>query len=119
MVLCLFLKLNCHKFLFLRKLENLFPSPFSDSLPQMSKLISEAAARRVLYKKVLLEILKKLQENTHTRVSATLFKKRLWHRCFPVNFAKFLGAPFSQNSSGGCFHQFLLKLSPDGRCSVS
>ena len=21
---------------------------------------------------------------------ATLFKKRLWHRCFPVNFAKFL-----------------------------
>ena len=23
---------------------------------------------------------------------ATLFKKRLWHRCFPVNFAKFLRA---------------------------
>ena len=22
--------------------------------------------------------------------SATLFKKRLWHRCFPVNFAKFV-----------------------------
>ena len=22
--------------------------------------------------------------------SATLFKKRLWHKCFPVNFAKFL-----------------------------
>ena len=21
---------------------------------------------------------------------ATLLKKRLWHRCFPVNFAKFL-----------------------------
>ena len=27
---------------------------------------------------------------THT----TLFKKRLWRRCFPVNFAKFLRAPF-------------------------
>ena len=21
-------------------------------------------------------------------------KKRLWHRCFPVNFLKFLGTPF-------------------------
>ena len=31
---------------------------------------------------------------------ATLLKKRLWHRCFPVNFAKFLGTPFSQNTSG-------------------
>ena len=27
-------------------------------------------------------------------------KKRLWHRCFPVNFAKFLRAPSSQNTSG-------------------
>ena len=26
---------------------------------------------------------------------ATLLKKRLWHRCFPVNFAKFLGTPLS------------------------
>ena len=25
---------------------------------------------------------------------ATLFKKRLWYRCFPVNFAKFLKTPF-------------------------
>ena len=24
----------------------------------------------------------------------TLLKYRLWHRCFPVNFAKFLGTPF-------------------------
>ena len=31
---------------------------------------------------------------------ATLLKKRLWHRCFPVNVAKFLRAPFLQNSSG-------------------
>ena len=27
---------------------------------------------------------------------ATLFKKRPQHRCFPVNFAKFLGTPFLQ-----------------------
>ena len=25
---------------------------------------------------------------------ATLLKKRLWHRCFPLNFAKFLRTPF-------------------------
>ena len=25
---------------------------------------------------------------------ATLLKKRLWHRCFPVNFTKFLRTPF-------------------------
>ena len=25
---------------------------------------------------------------------ATLLKKRLWHRCFPVNFDKFLRTPF-------------------------
>ena len=25
---------------------------------------------------------------------AALFKKRLWHRCFPVNFAKFLRTSF-------------------------
>ena len=29
---------------------------------------------------------------------ATLLKKRLWHRYFPVNFAKFLRTP--QNTSG-------------------
>ena len=31
---------------------------------------------------------------------ATLVKKRLWHRCFPENFVKFLRAPFLQNTSG-------------------
>ena len=31
--------------------------------------------------------------------SATLLKKILWHRCFPVNFAKFLKTPFLQNTS--------------------
>ena len=31
---------------------------------------------------------------------ATLLKKRLWYRCFPVNFAKFLRTPFLQNTSG-------------------
>ena len=35
----------------------------------------------------------------------TLLKKKLSHRCFPVNFAKFLRASFLQNTSG----QLLLK----------
>ena len=34
---------------------------------------------------------------------ATLLKKRLWHRCFPVNFAKFFRTSFLQNTSGGWF----------------
>ena len=31
---------------------------------------------------------------------ATLLKKRLWYRCFPVNFVKFLRTPSLQNTSG-------------------
>ena len=31
---------------------------------------------------------------------ATLLNKRLWHRYFTVNFAKFLRIPFLQNTSG-------------------
>ena len=30
----------------------------------------------------------------------TLLKKSLWHRCFPVNFPKFLRTPFLQNTTG-------------------
>ena len=33
---------------------------------------------------------------------ATLLKKRLWHRYFPVNFMEFLKTIFSKNNSGGC-----------------
>ena len=31
---------------------------------------------------------------------ATILKKSLWHRCVPVNFAKFLRTPFLQKTSG-------------------
>ena len=63
---------------------------------------SEAVARRCSVKKMFLEISQNSQENTCARVSfsiklqgpATLLKKRLWHRCFPVNFAKFLRTLF-------------------------
>ena len=32
-----------------------------------------------------------------------LLKKRLWHRCFHVNFAKLQEHVFLQNTTGGCF----------------
>ena len=35
---------------------------------------------------------------------ATLLKKRLWHRCFPVNFAKFLRTTFERKTPGDCFY---------------
>ena len=42
---------------------------------------------------------------------ATSSKKRLLHRCFSVNFAKFLRAPFVQDTSGDIFSgRLLLKL---------
>ena len=31
---------------------------------------------------------------------STLFKKKLWHSCFSVSFAKFLRTPSLQNTSG-------------------
>ena len=46
----------------------------------------------------------------HLRVSffklqapTTLLKKRIWHRCFPVNFVKFSRTTFSQNTPGHSF----------------
>ena len=49
---------------------------------------------------------------------ATLLKKRLWHRWFPVNFAKFLRIPFltedlwttASGNSQNIFMQFVIKI---------
>ena len=67
-------------------------------------LQSEAVTGRSSAKKVFLKISKDSQENTcgqslaFNKVSdlrsATLFKKRLWHRCFPVTFSKILRTYF-------------------------
>ena len=40
--------------------------------------------------------------------SATLLKKRLWHRSFPVKFVKFLKTNFLQNTSGQLHLQLIL-----------
>ena len=70
--------------------------------------LTEAATGGVLSKKVSLKISQNSLEKTCARVSffdkvaclrpTTLLKKRLWHRCFPVNFAKLL-TPFLRNTS--------------------
>ena len=76
----------------------------------------------VFCKKVFLKISQNSQENENicARVSfliklqvrpATLLKKRLWHRCFAVNFPKFLRhlwATASDHYDG--FHMLLLLL---------
>ena len=65
---------------------------------------------------MFLEISQNSQENTCAGLSflslrpATLLKKRLRHRCFPVNFVKFLGIPFLQNISGRLLLYFLVSL---------
>ena len=60
----------------------------------------EAVVQKCYVKKVFLEILRNSQESTWCQSPlfnkvvglspATLLKKRLWNRCFLVNFAKFL-----------------------------
>ena len=43
----------------------------------------------------------------------SLLNKRLWQRCFPVNFAKFLRGSFLQNTSGQlllCIGQVFMKI---------
>ena len=68
--------------------------------------LSRSTHQRCSIKTGVLRNFTKSQENTCARVSfcslrpATLLKKRLWHRCVPVNFAKFLRAPFLQNTFG-------------------
>ena len=37
--------------------------------------------------------------------------KRLWHRYFPVNYAKFLRTPFLQNTSGRLLLANILRIS--------
>ena len=53
----------------------------------------------------VLKILQNSQENICARVSYSIQlqkkkKKRLWHRCFSVNFVKFLRMSFLRNTSG-------------------
>ena len=73
-----------------------------------SILLTEAVVRRCSVKKGFLRNFTKFtgkqlgQSLIFNKVAglrpATLLKKRLWYRCFLVNFVKFLRTPFLQNT---------------------
>ena len=65
---------------------------FLEISQELHQQLLEVVAQRYSVKKVFLEMSKNSQENTCARVSFLII--RLWHRCFPVIFAKFLRAPF-------------------------
>ena len=65
---------------------------FLEISQELHQQLLEVVAQRYSVKKVFLEMSKNSQENTWARVSFLII--RLWHRCFPVIFAKFLRAPF-------------------------
>ena len=41
------------------------------------------------------------------KLQATILKKRPWHRCFPVNFSKYLRTPFYRTTLGDCLCSLL------------
>ena len=55
---------------------------------------------------------KKPEPELELGIPAALLKQRIWHRCFPVNFVKFLRTPFLQNTTGR------LLLNTYSRCSA-
>ena len=71
--------------------------------------IFRSSRRGAFYKKGVLRNFTKLTGkhlfqslffNKNAGLRPAILLKRLWHRCFPVNFTKFLKTPFSQNTSG-------------------
>ena len=59
-----------------------------------------SSQQRCSIKKVFIKILQNLQGNTFVGVSF-LIKKKIRHRRFPVNIARFLKSAFLQKTSGG------------------
>ena len=80
------------------------------SLREIFPMKNRSSHQRCFIKTVVLKNFEKLtgkhlyQSLSFNKVEglrpATLLKKRLWHMCFLVNFAKFLRTPFLQNTSG-------------------
>ena len=74
----------------------------SSDLRFVTWLLLGTVAKKCSVKKVFLEISQNSQENISARVTffflgltpAALLKKRIRHRCFPLNFVKFLRTPF-------------------------
>ena len=83
-----------------------FSMNFSSSLKNTE---NKNRSRGVLWKEVFLEISQNSLENNHARASflikfrpqaCSFIKKGHWHRCFPVNFVKFLRTPFLLTTFG-------------------
>ena len=53
---------------------------------------AELASKSITYENHLLIVLMELKHR--------LLKRKIWHRCFPLNLKKFLKAPFLLNTSG-------------------
>ena len=92
------------------------------NLTSRIKWHKEAVAKRCSVKKIFLEISQNLQKNICARASflimlqasaLQLYLKRLWHRCFLVNFVKFLRTPFHTK------HLWWLLLDLHGKLTLS
>ena len=99
---------------FVRKINNCFWNVYEKLITGVHTehifLNREAVVRRCCVKKVFLEISQISQENTWARVSFLIKlqaklrlqlhqEKKIWCKCFPVNFAKFLRTPPLQSTS--------------------
>ena len=65
--------------------KNNFPIWFRSSFKKFTKFTGKQMCRSLFFNEVS---------------GLQLYQKRDWHRCFPVNFAKFHRTPFLQNTSG-------------------
>ena len=59
-----------------------------------NSIVSRSSHSEVFCKKGVLEDVTKFTRKHLCQRPGTLLKKRLWHRCFPVNFVTFLRTPF-------------------------
>ena len=88
MVLCLFLKLNCHKFLFLRKLENLFSSPFSGFFTTNEQTDIRSSRRRCSIWKGALRSFEKFTRKHPCQGLCNFIKKETLAQVFSCEFCK-------------------------------
>ena len=71
----------------------------------LGESLTQKQPQEVFYKKRCSQKFRKIHQSLFfNKVAglrlATLLKKKLWHRCVPVSFTKFLRTPFLQNTSG-------------------
>ena len=91
--------------LFSVKIYTAFAALYRKDSPQISKTLTPFLTIfywRVSIDNCLLSYWQPLKSTNspYSQQRITLLKKRLWHRCFPVNFVKFIKITFLQNTSG-------------------